>query len=136
MNWAHRAGRVLAIVGALGIWVPFAALAGMGIRAALSSPGLAVPLSWAPMMRPEYSEPLHLLTRLGVLFGAVTALGGLLMFEWPARREHASHGQGRVSTSSAAWDPADRPRAPSRQAVDHRAFSRWSSYQWRRRWMT
>lgn len=116
----HRVGRLLAIVGAAVIWLPFAALTVLSLLVALSGPGLgegaatalvglaivvivplatwlalrsgsvvsavllvvvgaAVPLAWAPLLRPDHSEPLHLISRLAAIGGAAMIVGALLM---------------------------------------------------------
>ena len=121
MRTEQRVGRALAIVGALLVWLPFAALAGLSLLASLSGPGLpernwpisllamvivvvlpitlwlalrtgevaatvvlavvgaAIPLLYAPLVQPDYSEPLQVLTRLTVIGGGAVVLGGLLM---------------------------------------------------------
>ena len=109
-----------------GIWIPFAALAGLGALAAISSlglgendwvifgyavlvtaavpviarsafrdksanatfaivvVGLVMPLTFIAQVRPDYSEPLQLLARATVVFGAMAVVGGLLLLR--ARR--------------------------------------------------
>ena len=121
----QRGGRRLAAIGAVVVWLPFAALTVLSILVALSGPGLgegapislvglvivivvptltwlafragsvvaaallivpgvAIPLVWAWLLRPDHSEPLHLITRLAIIGGAGMVLGGLLMLRRPS----------------------------------------------------
>lgn len=51
----------------------------------LAGAGTAIPLLWTPMVQPDYSEPLHVLSRLTVIGGAAIVLGGVLMIGRPRR---------------------------------------------------
>jgi hypothetical protein len=124
----RKIGRALAAMGALIIWLPFAALAGLSILAFLSGPGLpatdwpiavlsfaiigtlpiltsralrttgvaavatlalvgvAVPLVWVSLLRPDYSAPLYWIAALTILGGSATVAGSLLMITRAASR--------------------------------------------------
>src|SRR5688500_10786041 len=82
-------GAIISVVGlAIVLVVPIAtwlALRSRAVAAALVLVvvGAAVPLIWAPLVRPDHSEPLHLITRVAVIGGAAMILGGVLMLRSP-----------------------------------------------------
>jgi hypothetical protein len=48
---------------------------------------VSIPLLWASLMKPDYSDPLHWITVLAAIGGALIVVGALLIVA-PARRPH------------------------------------------------
>jgi hypothetical protein len=74
-----------AIVGMLPI-LARRALRTTGVTAisTLAVVGVAIPLLWLSLLRPDYSAPLHWIAWVTILGGSATAVGGLLMIARPA----------------------------------------------------
>ena len=63
--------------------------------------GIAIPVLWVPQVPPDWSDPVQVLTRLVVLLGAATTLGGILMITRGRRRDGPRRSRGGDGVSSA-----------------------------------
>ncbi len=67
---------------------------GVAATATLALVGVAIPLVWASLLRPDYSAPLYWIAWLAILGGSATAVGSLLMLARPAARPEPPAGTG------------------------------------------
>ena len=76
-------GLGIVVVLPIAIWLTFR-IGGVVATLLVVLLGVAIPVLWAPLVQPDHSEPLHLITRLTVIGGTAMVLGGLLMIGRPA----------------------------------------------------
>jgi hypothetical protein len=85
-------GLLVVVALPVALWLALR-MKGAGAALVLALVGGAIPLLWAAQLRPDYSEPLHLITPVTVVGALAMVLGGLVRSR--TRQEPVGGGAGR-----------------------------------------